>query len=159
MKKSLELQTLNKSHIDGIMEIENQSFAIPWSRASVEKELSNKLAIYLVAVENDKVVGYGGMWHVVTEGYITNIAVHEDYRRQGIGDAIVKGLINIAKEKEMIGVTLEVRVSNKKAIELYRKNDFVFSGIRKEYYDDNKEDAFVMWHYLIPPEQIEGLEL
>jgi ribosomal-protein-alanine N-acetyltransferase len=153
----MQLKTLDKSHIDGIMEIENESFAIPWSRASVEKELNNKLAIYLVATEGDKVIGYGGMWHVVTEGYITNIAVHKDYRRQGVGDAIVKGLIKIADDKEMIGVTLEVRVSNKAAIELYRRNGFVFSGVRKEYYEDNKEDAFIMWHYLIPPDQIEHL--
>lgn len=151
----MQLKPLDKSHIDGIMEIENESFAIPWSRASVEKELNNKLAIYLVATEGDKVIGYGGMWHVVTEGYITNIAVHKDYRRQGVGDAIVKGLIKIADDKEMIGVTLEVRVSNKAAIELYRRNGFVFSGVRKEYYEDNKEDAFIMWHYLIPPDQIE----
>jgi ribosomal-protein-alanine N-acetyltransferase len=153
----MQLKPLDKSHIDGIMEIENESFAIPWSRASVEKELNNKLAIYLVATEGDKVIGYGGMWHVVTEGYITNIAVHKDYRRQGVGDAIVKGLIKIADDKEMIGVTLEVRVSNKAAIELYRRNGFVFSGVRKEYYEDNKEDAFIMWHYLIPPDQIEHL--
>lgn len=147
---------MNKSHIDGIMEIEKDSFAIPWSRASVEKELRNNLAIYTVVKENDKVVGYGGMWHVVNEGHITNIAVHKDYRRKGIGNIIVNKLIEIAEEKEMIGLTLEVRKSNVPALELYRKNGFKLEGIRPEYYEDNKEDAYIMWKYLIPEEDIIG---
>lgn len=147
---------MNKSHIDGIMEIEKDSFAIPWSRAAVEKELSNNLAIYAVVKENDKVVGYGGMWHVVNEGHITNIAVHKDYRRKGIGNIIVNKLIEIAEEKEMIGLTLEVRKSNLPALELYRKNGFKLEGIRPEYYEDNKEDAYIMWKYLIPEEDIVG---
>lgn len=147
---------MNKSHIDGIMEIEKDSFVIPWSRAAVEKELSNNLAIYAVVKENDKVVGYGGMWHVVNEGHITNIAVHKDYRRKGIGNIIVNKLIEIAEEKEMIGLTLEVRKSNFPALELYRKNGFKLEGIRPEYYEDNKEDAYIMWKYLIPEEDIVG---
>lgn len=152
----MQVELMNKSHIDGIMEIEKDSFAIPWSRASVEKELRNNLAIYTVVKENDKVVGYGGMWHVVNEGHITNIAVHKDYRRKGIGNIIVNKLIEIAEEKEMIGLTLEVRKSNVPALELYRKNGFKLEGIRPEYYEDNKEDAYIMWKYLIPEEDIIG---
>lgn len=145
---------MNKSHIDGIMEIENESFAIPWSRSSIEKELKNNFAIYAVAIENNKVLGYGGMWHVVNEGHITNIAVHKDYRRKGIGQAIIEKLVEIAEEKEMIGLTLEVRKSNTPALELYKKNGFKLEGIRPEYYEDNKEDAYIMWKYLIPEEDI-----
>lgn len=152
----MQVELMNKSHIDGIMEIEKDSFAIPWSRAAVEKELSNNLAIYAVVKENDKVVGYGGMWYVVNEGHITNIAVHKDYRRKGIGNVIVNKLIEIAEEKEMIGLTLEVRKSNLPALELYRKNGFKLEGIRPEYYEDNKEDAYIMWKYLIPEEDIVG---
>lgn len=152
----MQVELMNKSHIDGIMEIEKDSFAIPWSRAAVEKELSNNLAIYAVVKENDKVVGYGGMWHVVNEGHITNIAVHKDYRHKGIGNIIVNKLIEIAEEKEMIGLTLEVRKSNLPALELYRKNGFKLEGIRPEYYEDNKEDAYIMWKYLIPEEDIVG---
>lgn len=152
----MEVELMNKSHIEGIMEIEKDSFAIPWSRVAVEKELSNNLAIYAVVKENDKVVGYGGMWHVVNEGHITNIAVHKDYRRKGIGNIIVNKLIEIAEEKEMIGLTLEVRKSNFPALELYRKNGFKLEGIRPEYYEDNKEDAYIMWKYLIPEEDIVG---
>lgn len=152
----MQIELMNKSHIDGIMEIEKDSFAIPWSRASVEKELSNNLAIYVVAVENEKVMGYGGMWHVVNEGHITNIAVHKDYRRRGIGNIIVNKLIEIAEKKEMIGLTLEVRKSNVPALELYRKNGFKLEGIRPEYYEDNKEDAYIMWKYFIPESEIIG---
>lgn len=152
----MELELMNKDHIDGIMEIEKESFAIPWSRASIEKELSNKLAVYIVALEEGRVVGYGGMWHVVNEGHITNIAVHRDYRQRGFGNAIVKRLLEIGKEREMIGLTLEVRKGNAAAIELYRKNGFKLEGIRPEYYEDNKEDAYIMWNYLIPENEIIG---
>ncbi len=150
----MQTELMNKSHIDGIMEIEADSFAIPWSRGSFESELSNKLAIYTVAVENNKVIGYGGMWHVVNEGHITNIAVHKDYRRQGVGQAIIESLVKIAEEKEMIGLTLEVRKGNEAALALYKKNGFKLEGIRPEYYEDNKEDAYIMWKYLIPEEDI-----
>ncbi len=145
----MQLVKFKSEHIEDILKIENACFAIPWSRASLEKELSNKMAIYFVALEDEKVVGYGGMWHVITEGYITNIAVDKDYRRKHIADAIVKKLIEYAVEKEMIGVSLEVRVSNASAISLYKKNGFVLEGVRKEYYDDNKEDAYIMWKYLV----------
>lgn len=150
----MQIEMMNKSHIDGIMEIEKESFAIPWSRSSIEKELKNNFAIYAVAIENNKVLGYGGMWHVVNEGHITNIAVHKDYRRKGIGQAIIEKLVEIAEEKEMIGLTLEVRKSNTPALELYKKNGFKLEGIRPEYYEDNKEDAYIMWKYLIPEEDI-----
>ncbi|MDO4301944.1 MAG: ribosomal protein S18-alanine N-acetyltransferase [Clostridia bacterium] len=152
----MQIELMNKSHIDGIVEIENESFAIPWSRASVEKELSNNLAIYVVAAENEKVIGYGGMWHIVNEGHITNIAVHKDYRQKGIGNAIINKLFEIAEEKEMIGLTLEVRKSNIPALELYKKNGFKLEGIRPEYYEDNKEDAYIMWKYFIPESEIIG---
>lgn len=150
----MQIEMMNKGHIDGIMEIENESFAIPWSRSSIEKELKNNFAIYAVAIENNKVLGYGGMWHVVNEGHITNIAVHKDYRRKGIGQAIIEKFVEIAEEKEMIGLTLEVRKSNTPALELYKKNGFKLEGIRPEYYEDNKEDAYIMWKYLIPEEDI-----
>lgn len=147
---------MNKNHIDGIMEIEKDSFAIPWTRASVENELINKFAYYVVAIEDNNVLGYGGMWHIVNEGHITNIAVHKNYRQKGIGNAIVNALVDIAKEKEMMGLTLEVRKSNESALALYKKNGFKLEGIRPEYYEDNKEDAYIMWKYLIPEEEVIG---
>ena len=152
----MQIELMNKNHIDGIMEIEKDSFAIPWTRASVEKELINKFAYYVVAIEDNNVLGYGGMWHIVNEGHITNIAVHKNYRQKGIGNAIVNALVDIAKEKEMMGLTLEVRKSNESALALYKKNGFKLEGIRPEYYEDNKEDAYIMWKYLIPEEEVIG---
>lgn len=151
--KSLKMITIVdalEKHIDDIFKIEVQSFDIPWSRVNFEREIkNNKFAFYVVAYddENDKIVGYGGMWHVVNEGHITNIAVLKEYRRQGIGMMIIRQLEKIAKDKEMIGLTLEVRRGNQDAISLYRKNRFIMSGIRKEYYSDTKEDAIIMWKY------------
>ena len=143
-----EIKSMTKAHLDEIVEIEKSCFEIPWSKKSFEDELDKKyMAIYLVALENEKVVGYGGMWHIINEGHITNIAIHKDYRKKGIGSKIVSKLIEIAKEKEMIGITLEVRKSNEIAINLYKKQGFLLEGIRKEYYE-NKEDALIMWKYI-----------
>lgn len=136
-------------HIEQVFEIEKQCFEIPWSKKSFEDEIKkNKMAIYLVALENDNVVGYAGMWHVVTEGHITNIAVKSEHRKKGIAKKLVSNLIKIAIEKEMIGITLEVRKSNLIAKKLYESFGFKLDGIRKEYYE-NKEDALIMWKYLV----------
>lgn len=150
----LEIVFMKKKHIRQVAEIEKQCFITPWSIKSFEQELKNKFAIYIVCLNDGKVVGYGGMWHVVNEGHITNVAVSEEYRNKGIAISIMNKLTDIACEKEMIGLTLEVRKSNNKAIELYKKLGFKIEGIRKEYYSDTKEDAFIMWKYLIPENEI-----
>ena len=85
------------------------------------------------------------MWIIIDEGHITNIAVHTDYRGQGIGNAIVKSLIKIAKENNAIRMTLEVRTTNTAAIDLYKKYGFEVAGLRKNYYFDTGEDALIMW--------------
>ena len=138
---------------------EKECFLTPWPKSSFEKDIcKNKFAVYIVAVDDKtgKVVGYGGMWHVVNEGHITNIAVSEKYRRQGIGAGIIDGFEKICEENEMIGMTLEVRRGNQKAMGLYRKKGFKISGIRPEYYNDTKEDAIIMWKYFIPEELIDN---
>lgn len=150
----IEVVKMTKEHLDDVMKIEWECFPIPWSRKSMEDELERKIAYYFVALVDGIVAGYGGMWHVVTEGHITNIAVSEKFRRLGVGNAIVDKMIELAEEKDMLGVTLEVRVSNEAAISLYKKHGFKIEGLRKEYYDDNKEDAYIMWKYLIPVENI-----
>ena len=145
----IEIVKMTKEHIKDVHKIEEDCFSIPWSEKAFLDELTkNKMAIYIVAKENDKVLGYGGMWHVINEGHITNVAVKKEHRNQGIGLKIINALIDIAKEKEMIGITLEVRVSNNKAQSIYKKSGFIIEGIRKEYYDDNKEDAIIMWKHL-----------
>ena len=150
----IEVREMRYEDLDEVMKIENVCFAIPWTRESMQGELFSLMKFYYVALFDGKIAGYGGMWHVVTEGLITNIAVSPDYRRMGVGSAIVDALMNTAEEKEMLGVTLEVRVSNEAAIKLYKKHGFVVTGTRKKYYSDNNEDAYLMWNYLIPIEDI-----
>ena len=105
------------------------------------------MAIYYVAVEDGKILGYAGMWHVVVEGHITNVGVLEEARCKGIGSMLMEKLIEIGVEKKMYGITLEVRMGNAPAQALYHKYGFKAEGIRKNYYPDTKEDAIIMWKY------------
>lgn len=145
----LQIIKMTVNHVSDVAKIEEDCFAIPWDKKSFLDELkNNKMAIYIVAIIDNQIVGYGGMWHVINEGHITNVAVKKEYRHKGVGSAMINNLLEIAKNKEMIGITLEVRISNTHAQALYKKNGFIMEGIRKEYYDDNREDALIMWHYL-----------
>ena len=144
----LEIIPMMFEHLDAVYEIECKTFAIPWTRADFEYELrENKLAIYFVAKADGEVVGYCGMWHVVNEGHITNIAVAESHQRQGIGDMLMTALETEACVRRMIGLTLEVRLGNHQALRLYNKHQFKIEGLRKNYYADTKEDAAIMWKY------------
>lgn len=132
--------------IDDIATIEILSFKIPWTKESFIHELTiNELAMYIVAKINNKTVGYAGMWKVLEEGHITNIAVHPDLRGRKIGTGLVDVLINIAKDAKIEKLTLEVRQSNIPAQNLYSNFGFEIAGIRKRYYADNNEDALIMW--------------
>jgi ribosomal-protein-alanine N-acetyltransferase len=136
-------------HLDDILIIENLSFRIPWSRQSLSDEIiKNDFAYYICACYEDQVVGYAGMWHVCDEGHITNIAVHPEFRGNGVGSALMEGLISAARERLIVGLTLEVRKSNRPAIVLYEKYGFENGGLRKAYYADNNEDAIIMWKRL-----------
>ena len=142
----LELVSASIEHINDIMTVENLSFSIPWSRdAFIEEITRNKFAIYISARLDDKVVGYGGMWKVIDEGHITNIAVHPEFRGNKIGSALLEELLTIAKNEGINKLTLEVRKSNLVAQKLYSKFGFLVEGMRKGYYSDNNEDALIMW--------------
>lgn len=145
----VSIEKMQMKHLEQVYEIEVDSFSIPWSKKDIENEIANnQLAFYIVAKDGETVMGYGGMWHVVTEGHITNIAVKSEYRQRGIGRMILDALIQIALEREMIGLTLEVRMNNAPAMRLYASRGFKPEGIRKNYYTDTKEDAVIMWKYL-----------
>jgi len=135
-------------HLPHVYQIEQNCFSTPWSFESLQKELSNKHAYYFVAEHESMIVGYAGLWHVVNEGHITNIAVLEENRGKGIGSKLVERLITFAREKEMIALTLEVRFNNTAAQKLYLRNGFTVEGRRKQYYSDTKEDALIMWKTL-----------
>jgi ribosomal-protein-alanine acetyltransferase len=132
--------------IDTIAELDKLCFAAPWSRASFETEITNNdLALYIVAEVDDTVIGYAGLWCVIDEGHITNVAVHPDHRKKGVGEALVSSLLDQTLSEGIKYHTLEVRPSNDAAIALYTKFGFQPSGIRKKYYEDNGEDAIIMW--------------
>ena len=132
--------------IDAVLNIEHQSFTTPWSRESFYNELTNnQFAVYIVLEEDDQVVGYCGVWVVIDEAHITNIAILPEYRGRKWGEALLKKLVETSKKLGAIKITLEVRVSNLVAQALYRKLGFEDGAIRKRYYTDNQEDALVMW--------------
>ena len=133
---------------DDIWELEKICFPTPWSREDFSKDIGeNILATYMVAVADNKLVAYAGIWVVVDEGHVTNVGVHPDYRNEGIATMLFMELIAAAREKGASRFTLEVRPSNDSAIALYEKFGFITVGYRKEYYADNKEDALIMWLY------------
>ena len=136
-----------QAHVDGIHTIETLSFPDPWSKSSLSEEIDT--AISIVAVDDSgQVLGHISMRHIINEGHISNLAVHPDFRQQGVGHKLLSALVNIAHEKEMIGLTLEVRVSNQPAIHLYQRHGFISEGIRKNYYSMPNEDGVIMWKHL-----------
>lgn len=143
---NIDICTLKECHVEEISKINSLSFHTPWSKESILRELDNKFARYVVAVKDKVVIGYGGIWIIVDEGHITNIAVHPEYRGIGAGDIIVDALIEICKLEGVDAVTLEVRRSNIPARRLYEKHGFIAEAIRKGYYQDTKEDAVIMWN-------------
>lgn len=148
--EGIEIRVADPEDIFSIYEISTLCFPISWSITSIKGELtSNTHARYVVAVENGAVVGFAGLWMIVDEGHITNIAVHPDSRRKGIGVLLMDKLMSISKNENLIGITLEVRKSNLSAQGLYKKFGFVEEGVRRNYYSDNGEDAIIMWkHYI-----------
>lgn len=144
----VEIIKAGPENIEEIEQIENLSFAIPWSRKSITDELTvNKFATYFCAVVDGKIAGYAGIWHICDEGHITNIAVHPDYRQNGVGSVLLEQLLEYARKENIVGLTLEVRKSNFSAQGLYRKFGFEDAGCRKGYYADNGEDAIIMWKH------------
>ena len=145
------ISRMTAEDIPEIIEIENSSFPIPWEESTFEKELSNLLASYLVAKIDNTVVGFIGAWFIMDECQITNIAVHEKYRRQGIASQLVAELLKKCKKHETSYVMLEVRVNNFSAQKLYSKFGFKEEAIRRNYYknpDGTRDDALIMSQYL-----------
>ena len=144
----IDIVPMTEKHIDDVAELDQICFHIPWTREDFEKEIKeNNIAIYFVSFDNDQAIVYAGMWHVVNEGHITNVAVLPEYRRQGVGDMLMEAVDKKADELEIEGVTLEVRISNYGAQKLYTKHGYKPEGFRKKYYTDTNEDAVIMWKY------------
>lgn len=133
--------------IDQVLLIEQEAFDTPWTRDAFEHEMTiNLYSHYLVAeTEEKEIIGYCGMWVVMDESHITNVAVAERMRGNKIGEGLMREAIRVVTEQNVVLMTLEVRVSNDVAKNLYHKLNFQDGGIRKNYYTDTGEDALVMW--------------
>lgn len=144
--ENIEVKQMSKKDIDDVWNIEKSCFETPWSKESFRMEMEeNKCARYLIAKVKHKTVGYGGMWLIIDEAHITNIAVHPDYRKMKVGESLLKGLMKVANSYSINQMTLEVRRSNIIAQNLYKKLGFQSVGYRKKYYN-NTEDAMIMWN-------------
>lgn len=140
----MNIRPMTKEDVDGVWQVEKQCFSHPWSKASFEEEMGLSYAVYVVAEEEGRIVGYGGMHVLVDEGDVTNIATLPDYQRRGIGRAMVEALVEWCKTHGMVRLMLEVRESNLPARKLYESLGFTQDGRRKGYYDGPKEDAILM---------------
>ena len=139
------IRRMDRGDLDALTAIENATFAMPWSRESFRQELERNVAArYLVAEADGRVIGYAGAWIILDESHITNIAVAEPFRGQGIGRQLTLALLQYLSNLGACYASLEVRVSNLRAQNLYRSLGFVSVGKRKRYYVDNGEDAFLM---------------
>ena len=140
---------MNEHHIAALSDLEKQCFSTPWSKASLQEELSNSCALFLVDEETDGTIrGYIGCHIILEEGYITNVAVSPSYRRKKVGYNLISTLLQQAKDRELSFLTLEVRASNNAAISLYRTAGFVPVGVRKGYYSSPAENALLMTYYI-----------
>lgn len=142
----VSIRKMTLEDIPDIMVIEHESFSLPWSEEAFRNELTmNHFARYLVLELDGKPIAYAGMWTIVDEAHITNVAVRTAYRGHHLGETLLLELIKLAMEHGIERMTLEVRESNLVAQSLYRKLGFEPAGIRKGYYSDNQEDAIIMW--------------
>ena len=135
---------MEADHVAQIAQLEALCFSDPWSETSVASELTNPLSYWLVSLENDRVTGYVGSQTVVGDTDMMNIAVHPDFRRKGIAEALVIALVEELKKLESRCLTLEVRASNEPAQKLYEKLGFSQIGRRPKYYRNPREDALIL---------------
>ncbi|MCF0132373.1 MAG: ribosomal protein S18-alanine N-acetyltransferase, partial [Blautia sp.] len=130
--------------LEQVMVIEKDLFSVPWTREGFFTFLMKENAMFLVVEEKEKILGYCGILTVLDEGDITNVAVHRERQREGIGHFLMDGLIRLCSERGINIIHLEVRKGNETAIRLYERMGFVRDGLRKNYYSDPIEDAILM---------------
>ena len=134
---------MQQSHIAAVAALEQACFSDPWSEGALAEELTNPHAVFLVAVEDETVLGYVGMHHVLDEGFITNVAVSADARRRGVARALLSHLAQYGAEHSLYRITLEVRVGNIPARTLYESEGYRLDGIRPKFYSHPTEDAAI----------------
>ena len=155
-ERKINIVPMNADHLEELERLEKICFSRPWSRKMLAEELENQCAAFLVAEDpaSGAVLGYAGVLVMADEGYITNVAVFPEYRRQGIAAQIIKVFCDFAQGNHLAFLTLEVRPTNKAAIELYYSFGFEEVGRRKNYYDLPKEDALILTRYFVYEEDL-----
>lgn len=145
MHKDFIICEMTTEDVPMVAAIEQECFALPWSENALLESLALSHSIFVVAKQNDEVIGYGGVYVVCEEAEITNIAVTTKCRKLGVGQAIVEKIIEESIAKGAKTILLEVRQSNEPAIHLYEKCGFERIGTRKNFYEKPVEDAVIMW--------------
>lgn len=145
----ITIREMIESDVNEFAQIDKECFAVPWSEQAFSDEYNNDIAIYFAAECDGRCIGYAGFWNVSGEGDITNIAVINDFRRQGVGSMLLEAVIEKSAKLGISILTLEVRNSNMSAQGLYKKYGFEVIGLRKRYYSDNNEDALIMTKTII----------
>lgn len=143
------IRKMNLGDVAAIAELEKICFSDPWSENSIASEVMNPLSYWLVAEVDGEVAGYVGSQTVLDAADMMNLAVSPDYRRQGIGQALVNALVEHLQQNKVIALLLEVRVSNAPAIALYESLGFAQVGRRPKYYHTPREDALILRKELI----------
>ncbi|MDQ6697743.1 MAG: ribosomal protein S18-alanine N-acetyltransferase [Actinomycetota bacterium] len=151
------LTPMRRRHLRGVLRIEGQVYPRPWSLGLFNSELALvDQRIYIVARVGPVVAGYAGLMVVAEDGHVTTIAVDPSWQRQGLATRMLLQLVDSGVARGTEHLTLEVRHSNRRAQELYRKFGFAPAGIRRGYYVDNREDALVMWAHDVQSEEYAG---
>lgn len=142
----MRIRPMQESDLEKIMIIEHASFSSPWSLHAFVSELKeNEYARYFCLELEGQIIGYMGLWFILEEGHITNVAIAPDHRGKRRGEILMQSVIQMMVKEGMERMTLEVRASNVQAQRLYERLGFVTAGVRKGYYSDNREDALIMW--------------
>ncbi len=139
------IRKMETADLEQVCAIETLCFSVPWTRAVFQDSLSREEYLYFVAVSEGQIAGYCGLLMIGEEGDVVNVAVHPDWRKQGIGENMLETLLQAGHENGISAFTLEVRVGNTAAIHLYEKTGFVPVGVRRGYYEKPQEDALIMW--------------
>ena len=141
----MKIRKMQESDLLQVATIEKANFSVPWSLESFRESMKLEHTIYLVAEEQENIAGYCGMYRVFNEGEIVNVAVAEAYRRKKVASQLLEQLFAKSTELKVDNFFLEVRESNRPAIQLYKKLGFTEAGIRKNFYEKPRENAIFMW--------------
>ena len=142
---AIEIRPLGLSDLNSIDAIEQRAYRTPWSRSMFASELAKASSVCIGAFDGEQLIGYVINSRYVDAWHIMNVAVDPDFRHRGVATRLLEQVFELTKDNQRRGYTLEVRVSNDRAISLYEKLGFVRQGIRRGYYTDNREDALIMW--------------